>query len=98
MIPGARRSSPLEEDAATAFATAGPPEWQHVAALATTDLWLSAEETRQVTAALAAVLEPYRDRAAGDRPEGTRRVRALTMVSRTPGTDRAQAGAGALCD
>ena len=37
-----------------------PEEWQDVAALANADLWLTAEETRKVTAALAAVLEPYR--------------------------------------
>ena len=58
-----------------------PEEWQHVAFLGNADLWLTAEETRKVTAALAAVLEPYRDRALADRPDGTRRVRIMNMVS-----------------
>ena len=57
-----------------------PEEWQDVAALTNADLWLTAEETRKVTAALAAVLEPYRDRALADRPDGTRRVRVMNMV------------------
>ena len=39
-----------------------PDEWQDVAFLSNADLWLTAEETRKVTAALAAVLEPYRGR------------------------------------
>jgi DNA-binding transcriptional ArsR family regulator len=58
-----------------------PEEWQDVAALANADLWLSVEETRGVTAALAAVIEPFRDRTLRDRPDGTRRVRVMTMVS-----------------
>lgn len=57
-----------------------PEEWQSVAALGTTDLWLTAEETRAVAAALAAALEPYRKRALADRPGGTRRVRVMNMV------------------
>jgi DNA-binding transcriptional ArsR family regulator len=58
-----------------------PEEWQDVATLANVDLWLSPEETREVAAALAAVLEPYRDRSLLDRPEGTRRVRIMNMIS-----------------
>lgn len=58
-----------------------PKEWQDVALLANADLWLTAEETRKVTAALAAVLEPYRSRALADRPDGSRRVRIMNMVS-----------------
>jgi DNA-binding transcriptional ArsR family regulator len=58
-----------------------PEEWRDVAALANADLWLTVEEARQVTAALAAVLEPYRGRALADRPDGTRRVRIMNMVS-----------------
>jgi DNA-binding transcriptional ArsR family regulator len=57
-----------------------PKEWQDAASLAATDLWLTVEETRKVTAALAAALEPYRGRAPADRPEASRRVRATTMV------------------
>lgn len=57
-----------------------PEEWQHVAALTNSDVWLSAEEARQVAAALVAVLEPYRDRSLRDRPDGTRRVRVMSMV------------------
>ncbi|HST18643.1 MAG TPA: winged helix-turn-helix domain-containing protein [Gaiellaceae bacterium] len=58
-----------------------PEEWRDVAALANADLWLTADETRKITAALAAVLEPYRGRALADRPDGTRRVRFMNMVS-----------------
>lgn len=58
-----------------------PAEWRDVADLTNADLWLTAEETRKVTAALAAVLEPYRGRALADRPDGTRRVRIMSMVS-----------------
>ncbi len=58
-----------------------PEEWRHVAFLGNTDLWLTAEETRKVTDALTAVLEPYRNRTLADRPDGTRRVRIMNMVS-----------------
>lgn len=57
-----------------------PEEWQDVALLANADLWLTAEETRKVTAALAAVLEPYRGRVLADRPDSSRRVRVMNMV------------------
>jgi DNA-binding transcriptional ArsR family regulator len=57
-----------------------PEEWQEVAALANADLWLTVEETRKVTAALDAVLEPYRDRTLADRPDGSRRVRVMSMA------------------
>ena len=58
-----------------------PKEWQDVAALANADLWLTAEEARTVTAALAAVLDPYRGRALADRPDDSRRVRIMNMIS-----------------
>ena len=61
-----------------------PEEWQDVAALANADLWLTAEEAQEVTAALAAVVDPYRNRALADRPDGTRRVRVMNMVSPHP--------------
>jgi DNA-binding transcriptional ArsR family regulator len=57
-----------------------PEGWQDVAALANADLWLTVGETREVTAALAAVVEPYRERALGERPDGSRRVRVMNMV------------------
>jgi DNA-binding transcriptional ArsR family regulator len=55
-------------------------EWQDVTALANADLWLTAEETRKVTVALAAALEPYRGRALADRPDGSRRVRVMSLT------------------
>lgn len=57
-----------------------PEEWQDAASLTNPDLWLTVEEAREVTAALAAVLEPYRGRALADRPDASRRVRVLTVV------------------
>lgn len=58
-----------------------PEEWQDVASLANADLWMTAEETRKVTAALHAVLEPYRGRVLADKPDGSRRVRVMNMVT-----------------
>jgi DNA-binding transcriptional ArsR family regulator len=57
-----------------------PEEWQDVAFLGNTDLWLTADETRGVTAALNDVLARYRGRSLADRPDGTRRVRIMNMV------------------
>jgi DNA-binding transcriptional ArsR family regulator len=57
-----------------------PEAWRNVAALANTDLWLTAEETRNVTAALAAILEPYRARTRADRPDDSRRVRIMNLI------------------
>jgi DNA-binding transcriptional ArsR family regulator len=56
-----------------------PEEWQDVAFLGTVDLWLSVEETREVAAALAAVVVPYRGRALADRPAGGRQVRVMSL-------------------
>jgi len=61
-----------------------PEEWRDAATLANADLWLTPEETRTVTAALAAVLKPYRGRVLADRPDGARRVRVMNMVSPHP--------------
>ena len=61
-----------------------PEEWQDVAALANADLWLTAEEAKKVTAGLSDVLEPYRGRALADRPDGTRRVRIMNLLSPHP--------------
>jgi hypothetical protein len=72
------RSRAVAEDF---FATAyEEPEWQEVAALVNADLWLTVEETRKVTAALDAVLEPYRGRTLRDRPDGSRRVRVMNLT------------------
>lgn len=57
-----------------------PKEWQDAAALTNADLWLTAEETGAMTAAIDAVLEPYRGRARADRPEGSRRVRVMSVA------------------
>lgn len=57
-----------------------PAEWRDAAALASTDLWLTVEETRAVTAALGAALERYRARTPDDRPGDSRRVRIMTMA------------------
>jgi DNA-binding transcriptional ArsR family regulator len=58
-----------------------PEEWRDVASLTNTDLWLTAAEAREATAALSAALDPYRSRDRTDRPEGTRRVRIMNLVS-----------------
>ena len=73
-----RSRATAEEFMATAYAE--PVEWQEAANLSNSDLWLTLEETRKVTAALAAVVEPYRDRAAANRPDGSRRVRVMTLT------------------
>ena len=73
------RSRALAE-AFVATAYEEPEEWQEVASLRNADLWLTAEETRKVTAALAATLEPYRGRTIAQRPDGTRRVRIMNML------------------
>lgn len=57
-----------------------PEEWRDVASLINADLWLTADETQQVTAALTAVLKPYRGRTLADRPDGSRRVRVMNGV------------------
>jgi hypothetical protein len=66
------------------FVAAGsdePEEWRDVASLGNADLWLTVEETRDVTNALAGVLDPYRGRAKADRPEGSRRVRIMSLAA-----------------
>jgi DNA-binding transcriptional ArsR family regulator len=73
------RSRALAE-AFVATAYEEPEEWQEAASLRNADLWLTADETRKVTAALAAILEPYRSRTLAQRPDGTRRVRIMNML------------------
>lgn len=58
-----------------------PEEWRDVASLTNADVWLTPDEARQVSAALGAALEPFRDRSLRDRPDGTRRVRVMNMVT-----------------
>jgi DNA-binding transcriptional ArsR family regulator len=57
-----------------------PPEWQEVASMTSADLWLTLEETRRVTKALSAALEPYRGRVLADRPDDSRRVRVTSLA------------------
>jgi hypothetical protein len=57
-----------------------PEEWQDAAAVASTDLWLTAHGTVKLSAALAAVLEPYRGLSLTERPDSTRRVRVMNMT------------------
>jgi len=74
------RSRALAEE----FISAGseePAGWRDVTSLSNTDLWLTVEETRAVTEALAAAFDSYRGRALADRPDGSRRVRVMTLVS-----------------
>ena len=72
----------------TSLAVAGernePEEWQDVAALTNADVWLTPDEAREVTATLGAALEPFRDRNLRNRPDGTRRVRVMTMLTPHP--------------
>lgn len=58
-----------------------PGEWRDATSLSNTDLWLTVEETDAVTAALAAALEPYRGRTLAGRPDDSRRVRVMSLVS-----------------
>jgi DNA-binding transcriptional ArsR family regulator len=60
---------------------AEPAGWRDSGSLSNADFWLTADEVAAVGEQLAAVLEPYRDRALTDnRPEGSRRVRVLNLV------------------
>jgi DNA-binding transcriptional ArsR family regulator len=68
-----------------------PEEWRDIASLTNADLWLTAAEAREVTAALAAVLRPYRSRTLAGRPGEARRVRVMNVVSPHPDAGRARA-------
>jgi DNA-binding transcriptional ArsR family regulator len=58
-----------------------PARWRSAGTLLNADLWLTADEAERVGQQLAAVLEPYCERTqAGQRPEGSRRVRAMHLV------------------
>lgn len=57
-----------------------PKQWQDAASLSNADVWLTAEETRDVAAALAAIVQPYRERTLAARPDETRRIRVTNVV------------------
>jgi DNA-binding transcriptional ArsR family regulator len=57
-----------------------PEEWQHAAVLASSDLWLTADEAQALSAAFAALLEDYRGRERADLPDDSRRVRVVNVV------------------
>ncbi len=57
-----------------------PKQWQDAAFLGNADLWLTAEEAQEVIAGIAAVLEPYRGRTRAGRPDGSRRVRVMSLT------------------
>ena len=58
-----------------------PARWRDAGNLVVADLWLTVDETERIGQQLEAVLKPYRDRTVADqRPEGSRRVRAMNLV------------------
>lgn len=57
-----------------------PKQWQDAAFLGNADLWLTAEEAQEVIAGIAAVLEPYRGRTRAGRPDGSRRMRVMSLT------------------
>jgi DNA-binding transcriptional ArsR family regulator len=62
------------------FAEAGaaePEQWRDDALLSNADLWLTAEEFRQLTRDLQSAVQPYRER---PRPGDSRRVRVMNVV------------------
>lgn len=60
--------------------TSEPAEWKDAATLARTRVWLTAAEAREAATALEAALEPYRNRAVGQRPPESREVHAFWSV------------------
>jgi hypothetical protein len=57
-----------------------PKEWQDVAFLGTSDVWLTVDETREVIAALATVVDQFRSRTINHRPAGSRHVRVMSLT------------------
>ena len=57
-----------------------PPEWRDAAELASSDYWLTVEELAEVSRALRAALQPYKDRQRGSRPDKSRRVRVVRLI------------------
>ncbi|HEY1919208.1 MAG TPA: helix-turn-helix domain-containing protein [Streptosporangiaceae bacterium] len=77
------------------------PEWTDSIEFSNGDYWLTSDELRQVAAAMREVLRPYRDRRRDSRPEGSRQVRVVRLISPrlsqepqafTPQTDSASPG------
>ena len=56
------------------------PEWRSAATVGSGQVWLDLAELTEVTATVERLLDTYRDRAAGDRPEGARRVRVALFA------------------
>jgi DNA-binding transcriptional ArsR family regulator len=59
---------------------AQPTSWQEVTSLSSAACWLTADEARELGALWDTFLERVRRRTAHDRPEGSRRVRAMSVV------------------
>ena len=57
-----------------------PPEWRDVLELASTDYWMTADETAKAAQAMRDVLALYVQRRRDERPEGSRRVRISRLV------------------
>jgi DNA-binding transcriptional ArsR family regulator len=57
------------------------PEWTDRIEFSNGDYWLTADELRQVSAAMREVLRPYQDRRRESRPEGSRQVRVVRLIS-----------------
>jgi Helix-turn-helix domain len=57
-----------------------PQEWQEVSVLASSDLWLTVEEARELNAGFAALVQLYRGRTIAERPADSRRVRVTNVV------------------
>jgi DNA-binding transcriptional ArsR family regulator len=57
------------------------PEWTDRIEFSNGDYWLTADELEKVSAGLREVLLPYRDRTRDSRPEGSRQVRIVRLIS-----------------
>jgi DNA-binding transcriptional ArsR family regulator len=57
-----------------------PPEWRDAVELGSGDYWLTAEELAEVSRELRSVLQPYKDRRRGSRPDKSRRVRVARLI------------------
>jgi hypothetical protein len=74
-----------------------PAQWRDAMELGNSDYWLTAGELAEISAALRRVLEPYKQRRRGSRPDGSRRVRiARLIVPRTDSPAPENAGPGRL--
>ena len=62
-----------------------PPQWRDTMELTNSDYWLTSGELAEISAALRRVLEPYKQRRRGSRPDGSRRVRIARLI--VPRTD-----------